>query len=96
MGYEQFGLERALVFQFGGDSTSKRLPRDGAWRCFDVSKMADVRLRDGRWRSGIQHRKAQVCIQLVDVDVNVPATLKRRQPLAFGSSELKPPRRPGD
>ncbi|HEX2352137.1 MAG: hypothetical protein ACM30D_18200 [Hyphomicrobiales bacterium] len=31
-----------------------------------------------------------------DVDVNVPATLKRRQPLAFGSSELKPPRRPGD
>jgi hypothetical protein len=49
-----------------------------------------------RWRSEIQHRKAQVCIQLVDVDVNVPATLKRRQPLAFGSSELKPPRRPGD
>jgi hypothetical protein len=38
----------------------------------------------------------QVCIQLVDVDVNVPATLKRRQPLPFGSPELKPPRRPGD
>jgi hypothetical protein len=58
--------------------------------------MTDAKLRDGRWRSGVQHRKTQVCIQLVDVDVNVPATLKRRQPLAFGSPELQPPRRPGD
>ena len=96
LGYEDLGLERALVFQFGGDSTSKKLPRDGAWRCFDVGKMTDAKLRDGRWRSGVQHRKTQVCIQLVDVDVNVPATLKRRQPLAFGSPELRPPRRPGD
>jgi hypothetical protein len=31
-------------------------------------------------------------VQFVDVDANIPATLKRDKPLAFGSEELRPPR----
>jgi hypothetical protein len=95
LGYKKFGQEAVLAFQFGGDSTSK-LPPEGEWRCFDLAKMMDVELRDGQWRSGRRHTKTQPCIQFVDVDVNVPATLKRRQPLAFGSPELSPPRRAGE
>jgi hypothetical protein len=55
-----------------------------------------VALRDGRWHSGTHHTKTQTCIQFVDVDVNVPDTLKRRQPLTFGSPDLRPPRRAGE
>ena len=43
-----------------------------------------------------RHRQAQTCIQFVDVDVNVPETLTRPQPLAFGSPGLRPPRQPGE
>jgi hypothetical protein len=31
-------------------------------------------------------------VQFVDVDANIPATLKRDEPLPFGSKELRPPR----
>jgi hypothetical protein len=94
LGYKTFGQEAVLAFQFGGDSTSK-LPPEGEWRCFDLVKMTDVQLRKGRWRTGTRHSKTQSCIQFVDVDVNVPPTLRRKQPLTFGSLDLRPPRRPG-
>jgi hypothetical protein len=95
LGYKKLGEEAVFVFQFGGESTS-RLPPQGDWRCFDLAEMTDVELRGGRWHSGTRHTKTQTCIQFVDIDVNVPATLKRRQPLAFGSPELSPPRRAGE
>jgi hypothetical protein len=95
LGYKKLGQEAVFAFQFGGDSTS-RLPPQGDWRCFDLAGVTDVQLRDGRWHSGTRHTKTQTCIQFVDVDVNVPDTLNRRQPLAFGSPDLRPPRRVGD
>ena len=95
LGYKKLGQEAVFAFQFGGDSTS-RLPPQGDWRCFDLAGVTDVALRDGRWHSGTRHTKTQTCIQFVDVDVNVPDTLKRRQPLAFGSPHLRPPRRAGE
>ena len=95
LGYKKLGQEAVFAFQFGGDSTS-RLPPQGDWRCFDLAGMTDVELRDGRWHSGTRHTKTQTCIQFVDVDVNVPDTLSRRQPLAFGSPDLRPPRRAGE
>jgi hypothetical protein len=95
VGYNKAGQEAVFVFQFGGDSTSV-LPPQGDWRCFDLAAMTDVQLRDGRWHSGTRHTKTQTCIQFVDVDVNVPETLKRRQPLAFGSPKLRPPRLAGE
>ena len=95
LGYKKLGQEAVFAFQFGGDSTS-RLPPQGDWRCFDLAGVTDVQLRDERWHSGTRHTKTQTCIQFVDVDVNVPDTLNRRQPLAFGSPDLRPPRRTGE
>ena len=31
---------------------------------------------DGEWHTGGSHRMTQACIDIVDVDVNVPATLR--------------------
>ena len=95
LGYKTPGTEAVFAFQFGGESTSK-LPPGGDWRCFDVARMTEVRLRDGRWYSGTRHSRTQTCIQFVDVDVNVPDTLAHPQPLPFGSPALRPPRRPGE
>lgn len=95
LGYTKLGAEALFVFQFGGESTSELAP-GGDWRCFELAGMTEVRLCEGRWRSGARHSRPQGCIQFVDVDVNLPGTLKRRQPLPFGSPELRPPRRRGE
>jgi len=92
LGYATDAQETVFVFQVGGESTQK-LPADGAWRCFHLAGVTDIRLGSGEWHSGTRHSRAQTCIQYVDVDVNIPETLTRAQPLAFGSPELRPPRR---
>ena len=91
LGYNKLGQETVFVYQFAGESTSK-LPN---WRCLTVAGISDVHPREGRWHGGTQRRQTQTCIQFVDVDVNVAETLTHPQPLAFGSPELRPPRRGG-
>jgi len=61
--------EKALTFQFGGQSGSG-LPRRGEWRCLFLSRVSDVALRDGPWRAGDSHRQPQGCVEIVDLDVN--------------------------
>jgi general stress protein 26 len=95
LGYKASGQEALFVFQVGGES-SQPLPPRGDWRCFEVDGISDIQLRDGSWRSGTRHSKAQSCVQFVDIDVNVPETLTRGQPLPFGSPRLRPPRQPGE
>src|SRR3954470_7799929 len=95
LGYRASGEEAVLVFQVGGES-SKSLSPAGEWRCFDLDGIADIQVREGPWRGGSRHRQAQTCIRFVDVEVNVPETLTRPQPLAFGSAALRPPRQPGE
>jgi hypothetical protein len=68
-------IEKVLVFQFGGETNSK-LPPGGEWRCFALKDVEDVTTMDGAWRSGGSHSVMQVCIDIVDVDVNIPATLR--------------------
>jgi hypothetical protein len=63
------GQEKALTFQFAGESTSG-LPPGGEWRCLALAQVEDVRLRDGPWHTGHGHRKTQVCVDIVDLDVN--------------------------
>ena len=67
--------EKALVYQFGGESNST-LPPGGEWRCFALDEVEAVQTQDGEWRTGRYHRITQACIDIVDVDVNVPATLR--------------------
>src|SRR3954451_14706912 len=95
LGYKAPGEEAVFMFQVGGES-SQPLPPGGDWRCFDLDGIADIQVREGSWRGGSRHRQAQTCIQFVDVDVNVPETLTRPQPLAFGSPALRPRRQPGE
>ena len=95
LGYKAYGEEAVFVFQVGGASSQPLSPA-GEWRCFDLDGIADIQVREGSWRGGSRHRQAQTFIQFVDVDVNVPETLTRPQPLAFGSPALRPPRQPGE
>jgi hypothetical protein len=61
--------EKAVTYQFGGQSKSG-LPPEGGWRCLWLAKVSAVQLRDGPWRSGSNHTKPQGCVEIVDLDVN--------------------------
>lgn len=63
------GEEKALTFQFAGE-TSSSLPPDGEWRCLTLSKVSAVELRDGPWITGGSHSASQSCVDVVDFDVN--------------------------
>ncbi|HVH80189.1 MAG TPA: hypothetical protein VM782_12410 [Stellaceae bacterium] len=63
------GQEKALTYQFGGYS-SKGLPPEGQWRCLFLSKVTNVRLRDGPQLAGDSHKQPQGCVDIVDLDVN--------------------------
>lgn len=63
------GAEKVLAFQIGGAS-SRPLPHGGAWKCLKLAEAEGATLRDGEWRSGIEHGAAQTCVDIVDYDVN--------------------------
>jgi predicted DNA binding CopG/RHH family protein len=75
------GRERALTYQFGGES-SKRLPRGGEWRCLSLSEVMDVQLRDGPWFAGDTHSQPQGCVVDVELDVNPDSPYNPRRRLA--------------
>jgi PIN domain nuclease of toxin-antitoxin system len=74
------GEEVALTYQFGGRSKSG-LPPGGEWRCLSLSKVRNVRLRDGRWHAGSRHTRLQPCVEIVDVDVNPSSPYRPRRKL---------------
>jgi hypothetical protein len=91
LGYAADGREVLFAYQFAGATSSKtKLPQ---WRCFHVEGIDDLRSRAGAWLEGTSHTQAQSCVYFVDVDVNVPESLLRDIPLAFGAKALRPPRR---
>ncbi len=79
LGHSQ-GRERALTYQFGGDS-SRGLPRGGQWRCLSLSRVSDVELRDGPWIVGSSHSLPQGCVEVVDLDVNPSSPYQPRRPI---------------
>jgi hypothetical protein len=68
LGYKD-GQEKALTYQFAGESTSG-LPPGGEWRCLVLAQVHSARLRDGEWHTGDRHSKTQACVDIVDLDVN--------------------------
>jgi hypothetical protein len=91
LGYAADGREVLFAYQFAGATSSKtKLPQ---WRCFYVEGVGDLRPRPGAWLEGTSHTQAQSCVHFVDVDVNVPESLTRDLPLAFGAKALRSPRR---
>jgi len=63
------GVEKALTFQFAGESGSS-LPPGGEWRCLTLAEVTDIKLRDGPWHDGTGKSGAQTCVTEVDYDVN--------------------------
>lgn len=78
LGHSQ-GEEKALTYQFGGESRSG-LPSRGEWRCLFLSNVSEVQLRKGRWHTGDSHAQPSRCVEIVDLDVNPrsPYNPKRR------------------
>jgi hypothetical protein len=90
LGYSADGSEALSAYQVAGESSGRRaLP---GWRCFRLAEIGDLETRDGEWREGDSHKQPQACVRFVDVDVNIPQTLARSEPLPFGSPDLRPPR----
>ena len=69
--------EKALVFQFGGQSRS-RLPD---WKCFFLAKVSEVQLRDGPLPGTSRHLKRQSCVVDVDLDINPESPYRPRRRL---------------
>jgi hypothetical protein len=69
------GQEKALTYQFGGQSKSG-LPPNGEWRCLFLEKVRNVHLRDGPWRGGDRHTQPQGCVE--DVNPTSPCNPRRR------------------
>ena len=63
------GQERALAYQFAGESNSS-LPPGGAWRCLRLHEVRKARARDVDWHTGVRHTTTQPCVDIVDVDAN--------------------------
>lgn len=57
LGHSQ-GQERALTYQFGGDSASGLPPR-GDWKCLFLARVSNVQLGDGPWHTGDSHIQRQ-------------------------------------
>jgi hypothetical protein len=63
------GREKALTFQFAGQSKSG-LPPGGEWRCLFLSEISEATLHDAPWVAGSSHTQPQGCVEDVDIDVN--------------------------
>jgi len=81
------GRERALAYQFAGESSSG-LPVAGEWKCFQVAEMTNVELRDGQWYSGAQHSERQTCVEVVDLDVNPNSPYRPRRALGVRTRSI--------
>ena len=65
------GLEEfSLTFQFGGDTSTGRIPAAGDWKCLKLRDVRDVVLRDGPWHVGDRHSSRANCMKMVEYDVN--------------------------
>ncbi len=63
------GQETALVFQFGGESSSG-LPPSGKWRCLTLARVVDIRLAEGPWVTE-DHAGQQRCSENVAAEVRL-------------------------
>jgi len=62
--------EKAMVFQFGGSTSSGTVALPGGWKCFRLTEVTDAEMREGRWHAGSEHSEAQHCLKMVEYDIN--------------------------
>jgi hypothetical protein len=62
--------EKALVFQFGGETSSGPISAPGKWKCLRLKEVENAVLREGPWHAGTEHSASQSCMKMVEYDVN--------------------------
>jgi len=73
------GEEKALVYQFGGESSQGAAGARG-WKCLTLSKIRNAHMIDGPWHDGPgPHGQAQSCVAEVDRDVNPASPCRPRR-----------------
>jgi hypothetical protein len=82
------GQEKALTYQFAGQSRSGLAP-GGAWRCLFLANVSNVRLRDGPWISGDSHDQPQGCVDEVDLDVNPDSPYRPKRTLGSAPERVR-------
>lgn len=65
------GTKKVSAYQYAGVS-SKILPPEGAWRCFDVHDLRDVSVNGDRFHTGlIGHKRRPTCVTSPDATVQL-------------------------
>ena len=78
LGYSD-GEEKALVYQFGGESSQGAAGARG-WKCLALSKIRHAHMIDGPWHDGPgPHGQAQSCVADVEYDVNPASPYRPRR-----------------
>jgi hypothetical protein len=69
-GYKK-GREKALLYQFGGESSSGLGPAGdaGNWRCVFVEDLTNVQVRDAAWHTASNHSRSQTCVDEIVAEV---------------------------
>lgn len=62
VGYGKSGEEKALFYQFAGDSSRGGLPN---WRCMTLYEFHITKIVPGDWHTGTSHTKRQPCVKQV-------------------------------
>jgi hypothetical protein len=62
--------EKALVFQFAGETSNGPIRPPGEWKCLRLAGVGKAEMREGPWHTGERHSAAQACVKQVDFDVN--------------------------
>lgn len=69
LGQGKDGTDRLFTYQFAGQTSKGALPPGGEWRCFQVSRLEIIDVRQGAWHTGDSHLKPQSCVKVIDVEV---------------------------
>jgi hypothetical protein len=71
LGKNKDGHLQCLCYQFGGSSSSKRITPGSThnWRCMELDKLSNVKLREGAWFSAPNHSRPSNCLEIIYVEV---------------------------
>ncbi|AGY58446.1 hypothetical protein [Gloeobacter kilaueensis] len=65
------GTLQCLFYQFGGYSSKGKIEPGSSnnWRCLSLSKLSNVKTRDGNWYTAYNHSRPNSCIDNVEIEV---------------------------
>jgi DNA replication and repair protein RecF len=62
--------EKALVFQFAGETSNGPIRPPGEWKCLRLAGVGKAEMREGPWHTGERHSAARACVEQVDFEVD--------------------------